>query len=160
MEQNTTSHGNKKVHSCNLEFKLTAADFVELYGNWASAKKFNDDVKHICKWRKSKEAITEKKTSRTGKNGKRLSGGGCKSKDVDLVKELKEWIAKQRAAILCVLGKLIMFKAKCLLEEQVGADAAEKMSLWLVEGGLWTLWIVLDYPRNEKLLQFKRTVNA
>lgn len=29
-----------------------------------------------------------------------------------------------------------MFKAKCLVEEQVGADAAEKMILWLVEGGL------------------------
>ena len=64
---------NEKELSYTLEFKLTATDFAELHGKRALIKKFNVDVKHIRGWRKSKEAITEKKTSTTGKNLKRLS---------------------------------------------------------------------------------------
>lgn len=62
----------------------------------------------------------------TGKNGKRLSGGGYKSKDAALVEELMEWITQQSGANLDVLWKLIMFKAKCLHKEQVAEDTAEK----------------------------------
>ena len=50
---------------------------TELHGNRASVKKFKVDMKRISEWRKLKEAIAEKKTSATGKNRKRLSGGGC-----------------------------------------------------------------------------------
>ena len=126
MEQKTTSHLNEKIRSYTLEFKLTAIDFAEVHGNRASANKFNVDVKRIREWRKSKEAIAEKKTSTTGKNQKRLSGGGCKPKDVGLEKELMEWITQRRTAKLRVSRKLIMFKARRLHEERVGEDAADK----------------------------------
>ena len=50
---------------------------TELHGNRASIKQFKVDMKRISEWRKLKEATAEKKTSTTGKNRKRLSGGGC-----------------------------------------------------------------------------------
>lgn len=114
----------------------------------------------IHEWRKLKEAIAEKGTSITGKNGKRLSGGGCKSKDAALVEELMEWITQQSGANLDVLWKLIMFKAKYLHKEQVAEDAAEKVYLCLAEDGLWTIWSILDYSWNKKLLQFKRILST
>ena len=56
--------------------------------------KFNIDVKLIREWRKSKETVAEKKTARSGKNRKRLSGRGCKPKDAGLKVELIECITQ------------------------------------------------------------------
>ena len=154
MEQKTTSHLNEKIRSYTLEFKLTAIDFAEVLGNRASANKFNVDVKRIREWRKSKEAIAEKKTSTTGKNQKRLSGG-CKPKDVGSEEELMEWITQRRTAKLRVLRKLIMFKARRLHEERVGEDAADKNVFvasrgWLMNEAIWIISKTKNYYNSKR----------
>ena len=91
-------------------------------------------MKRISEWRKLKEAIAEKKTSATGKNRKRLSGGGCQPKDAGLQKAPMEQITKGRAPKVRVSQKLIMFKVKRLHKERVEEDPAEKNVLMAGRG--------------------------
>ena len=107
-----TSHKGEKIKSYTMKFKLDVVTYAKEHSNHLAGNRFKLASKRVREWRKQYEDINS-----TDSKKKKLPGGGRKLTDYDVEEGLVLWIYERRSNALRVSRKMIMMKAKAMLDE-------------------------------------------
>ena len=111
-----------------MQFKKEVVSFTVSTSNRAAATRFGIEPKRVREWRNIIDKIETIKS-----NKERLEGSGRKCNDGELEEELVLWIHEMQSKMLHVSRKMIMFKAKKMMDEK-NTDPATQDS-FLQAGG-------------------------
>ena len=118
----------KKYKNYTLKFKLEVIDFAKKNSNKRAAHYFDVNRKRVIEWRKSEEALRNRKEDSS--QARRLQGGGRLLKFEEIDHALMETIRERRSAGARVTGKFIKTEA-LRLHKRNGNQQFRASSGWL-----------------------------
>lgn len=125
LKKDKTSHKGRKLKKYSLEMKIEAVSYAEFHGNRPASKEFHVDEKRIREWRSKKSEIEECIATKSGRQRKKLKGGGRKPFNAKLEELLLAWISESQTQGLQLSPKLIMKKAESVYHDiKEGGDTS------------------------------------
>lgn len=142
-KKDNTTHKGKKFQAYSLEVKNEAIQYAETHGNRPASRFFRVHEKRIREWRSKKSEIEALVMTKSGKQRKKLTGGGRKPFSAELEELLLEWISSRQAEGLQVSCKLIMKQAETIYRDIRGCSDADDKGFKASRG-----WLTRFMERN------------
>ena len=143
LKKDNTTHKGKKFQAYSLEVKNEAIKHAEIHGNRPASRFFRVDEKRIREWRSKKSEIEALIVTKSGKQRKKLTGGGRKPLSTQLEERLLDWISNRRTQGLQVSCKLVMKKAEIIYHDMKGCNDADNKGFKASRG-----WLTRFMERN------------
>lgn len=150
LKKDKTSHKGRKLQKYSLEMKIEAVNYAESHGNRPASKEFHVDEKRIREWRSKKSEIEECIATKSGRQRKKLKGGGRKPFNAKLEELLLAWISESQTRGLQLSPKLIMKKAESVYRDIKGGGDTSVEDFKASRG-----WVTRFMERNSLILTRK-----
>jgi len=150
LKKDKTSHKGRKLQKYSLEMKIEAVNYAESHGNRPASKEFHVDEKRIREWRSKKSEIEECIATKSGRQRKKLKGGGRKPFNAKLEELLLAWISESQTQGLQLSPKLIMKKAESVYLDIKGSSDTSVEDFKASRG-----WVTRFMERNSLILTRK-----
>ena len=155
LKKDKTSHKGRKLQKYSLEMKIEAVNYAESHGNRPASKEFHVDEKRIREWRSKKSEIEECIATKSGRQRKKLKGGGRKPFNAKLEELLLVWISESQTQGLQLSPKLIMKKAESVYLDIKGSSDTSVEDFKASRG-----WVTRFMERNSLILTRKSSTKT